>query len=333
MLAVLRGPQARIVVAVERDLRRWMKQAIVAIEDKRFYEHRGVDVHGIVRARLAGRPPQAGRPGRLDDHAAVRQERATPTSQRSIGRKLKEAALAWQLEQRWSKDRILTAYLNTIYFGNGAYGVEQAARIYFRHGADDARRSAEAALLAGIPRTRASTTRSPTRRRARERRNLVLQPMLDQGDITYAEYANASTAPLPKPGGRPPPRRRSGPAPYFANYVKQQLVDRYGAGRVFGGGLTRADDDRPRTCSSSRGRRSRSGCRPERARRPRSSRSTRATARVLAMVGGSNYHKSQFNLAVAGRAPAGLVVQAVRARDRARRTGSRPSTTFDVEAR
>src|SRR5947208_13154858 len=74
------------------------------------------------------------------------------SDQRSIARKLREAALAWQLEQRWSKDRILTAYLNTIYFGNGAYGVEQAAQTYFHHSAAPGKLTlAEAALLAGIP--------------------------------------------------------------------------------------------------------------------------------------------------------------------------------------
>ena len=72
------------------------------------------------------------------------------TSQKSIGRKLFEAALAWQLEQRWTKDQILTAYLNTVYFGNGAYGVEQASHIYFHHRAATMK-PAEAALLAGIP--------------------------------------------------------------------------------------------------------------------------------------------------------------------------------------
>ena len=112
-----------------------MKLAIVAIEDKRFYEHRGIDVHGIVRAVWEDvRHKQV-----VEGGSTITQQFVKNTyrkSQRSIGRKLKEAALAWQLEQRWSKDRILTAYLNTIYFGNGAYGVQQAALTYFHHGAD-----------------------------------------------------------------------------------------------------------------------------------------------------------------------------------------------------
>ncbi len=126
-----------------------MKLAIVAIEDKRFYEHRGVDVHGIMRAVWQDvRHKQV-----VEGGSTITQQFVKNTytkNQRSIGRKLKEAALAWQLEQRWSKDRILTAYLNTIYFGNGAYGVQQAALTYFHHGADKLG-WAEAALLAGIP--------------------------------------------------------------------------------------------------------------------------------------------------------------------------------------
>src|SRR6476619_3162238 len=134
VLAVLRGSQSRILVPSAK-IAPLMKQAIVAIEDKRFYEHRGVDVHGIMRAVW-----QDLRNKRVvEGGSTITQQFVKNTyvkSQRSIGRKLKEAALAWQLEQRWSKDRILTAYLNTIYFGNGAYGIQQASLTYFHHPAD-----------------------------------------------------------------------------------------------------------------------------------------------------------------------------------------------------
>ena len=111
-----------------------MKQAIVAVEDRRFFEHRGVDVHGILRAVWQDvRNKKVVQGGSTITQQFVKN--ASPNEQRSIGRKLKEAALAWQLEQRWPKDRILTAYLNTIYFGNGAYGIEQAAeRLLRQHG-------------------------------------------------------------------------------------------------------------------------------------------------------------------------------------------------------
>ena len=125
-----------------------MKQAIVAIEDKRFYEHRGIDLHGMARALW----PTSQR-GLVQGGSTITQQfvkNAYVANERSIARKLKEAALAWQLEQRWSKDHILTAYLNTIYFGNGAYGVQQAALTYFGKRAADLTLP-EAALLAGIP--------------------------------------------------------------------------------------------------------------------------------------------------------------------------------------
>ena len=135
VLAVLRGAESRVIVPSD-EITPVMKQAIVAIEDRRFFEHRGVDLHAIFRAVWAditsGNVVQGG--------STITQQfikNAYVHSAPSISRKLKEAALAWQLEQRWSKDRILTAYLNTIYFGNGAYGIQQAARIYFDKSARD----------------------------------------------------------------------------------------------------------------------------------------------------------------------------------------------------
>ena len=114
-----------------------MKQAIVATEDKRFYQHRGIDIRGMARALWTDIRAQ----GRVQGGSTITQQfvkNALTGNHRSVFRKLKEAALAWQLEQKWPKDRILTAYLNTIYFGNGAYGVERAARTYFGHGAAEA---------------------------------------------------------------------------------------------------------------------------------------------------------------------------------------------------
>src|SRR6185437_12162780 len=230
-----RGSQSRILLRSDQ-ISPLMKQAIVAIEDKRFYEHRGVDVHGIMRAIWEDLRNNAV----VQGGSTITQQFVKNTytnNQRSIARKLREAALAWQLEQRWSKDRILTAYLNTIYFGNGAYGVEQAAQTYFHHGAGPGKLSlAQAALLAGIPEDPAAYDPAANPGAAKARRNVVLKQMLDQGDITFADYKHALNTKLPSrqriqlPGDQ-------GPAQYFANYVKQQLVDRYGSGRVFGGGL------------------------------------------------------------------------------------------------
>ena len=145
VLAVLRGSESRIIVPSGKIDER-MKHAIVAVEDKRFYEHGGVDFHAIVRALYADvRNKKV-----VEGGSTITQQFIKNTylhNEQSIGRKLKEAALAWQLSQRWSKDRILTAYLNTIYFGNGAYGVEEASRVYFGESAKDLD-PAQSALLA-----------------------------------------------------------------------------------------------------------------------------------------------------------------------------------------
>ncbi len=295
ILAVLRGSQSRILVPSD-NIAPLMKQAIVAIEDKRVYEHRGVDVHGIMRAVW-----QDVRNKRVvEGGSTITQQFVKNTyvkSQRSISRKLKEAALAWQLEQRWSKDRILTAYLNTIYFGNGAYGVQQAALTYFHHPAEHLG-LAEAALLAGIPSDPARYDPVANPKAARERRDIVLRQMLDQGDITYRDYANATRARLP----RPDEVRLSdteGPAPYFTNYVKQQLIDRYGSGRVFGGGLrvkTTIDLNIQRFARQAITKWLTNPNGPSAALVAVDPRD----GSVLAMIGGNNYRKSQFNLAVQG---------------------------------
>jgi penicillin-binding protein 1A len=148
VLATLRGDESRVVVKSDA-IAPVMKQAIVAVEDRRFWQHQGVDFRGIARAVWAdARNKRVVQGGSTITQQFVKN---TYTKQeRTISRKLKEAALAWQLERRWSKDRILTAYLNTIYFGNGAYGIEMAARVYFHSHAKDLT-LAQAALLAGLP--------------------------------------------------------------------------------------------------------------------------------------------------------------------------------------
>jgi penicillin-binding protein 1A len=295
VLAVLRGSESRIIVSSRRISPR-MKQAIVAVEDKRFYEHRGVDVHAIMRAVWQDVRHKAV----VEGGSTITQQFVKNTyvhNQRSIGRKLKEAALAWQLEQRWSKDRILTAYLNTIYFGNGAYGVEQAARTYFHHSAEQMT-WAEASLLAGIPSDPSQYDPVASPRAARARRDIVLRDLLEQGDITRREFVFARQQTLPRPEDVHLPGKQ-GPAPYFTNYVKQQLVDRYGSGKVFGAGLrvhTTIDLNVQRMA-----RRAITKWLPD----PHGPSAALVAidprnGKVLAMIGGNSYRKSQFNLAVQG---------------------------------
>jgi penicillin-binding protein 1A len=295
VLAVLRGSESRVLVD-STGIAPVMKQAIVAIEDQRFFEHRGVDIHGIMRAVWQDvRNKKVVQGGSTITQQFVKNTYVK--SSRTISRKLKEAALAWQLEQVWPKDRILTAYLNTIYFGNGAYGIEQAARVYFGHGASTLT-LAEAALLAGIPADPSLYNPVTNPKTTHRRRREVLQAMLDQHEITYNEFRLANRTPLPKADDVHLPGTR-GPAQYFVDYVKQQLVDRYGSGKVFGGGLKVVTTIDLRL--------------QERARRAIAKVLTAPDGpaaalvaidprdgRVLAMVGGDNYRKSQFNLAVQG---------------------------------
>src|SRR5256886_12724510 len=302
-----------------------MKHAIVAIEDKRFYEHRGVDVRGMLRALWADvRDQKVVQGGSTITQQFVKN--SCVSDQRTIARKLKEAALAWQLEQRWAKDRILTAYLNTIYFGNGAYGVEQAAQTYFHHGAGLGKLTLwEAALLAGIPEDPAAFDPATNQKGARARRNLVLKEMFDQGDISRAVYGNATRRPMPSPQAIRLPGDQ-GPAQYFANYVKQQLVDRYGSGRVFGGGLkvyTTIDLKLQKMARNSIGHWLTSPTGPTAA--PAST--DPRDGRILAMFGGNNFRKSQFNLAVQGERQAGSSFKPF-VLATALKEGVAPSTTF-----
>ncbi|HZP73053.1 MAG TPA: PBP1A family penicillin-binding protein [Gaiellaceae bacterium] len=299
VLAILRGSQARVVVP-SADISPWMKHAIVAIEDKRFYEHRGVDLRGMARAVWA----DVTHHGEVQGGSTITQQfvkNAYLTSRKTIGRKLIEAALAWQLEQKWTKDQILTAYLNTVYFGNGAYGVQQAARIYFHHGAKNMR-PAEAALLAGIPEDPSLWDPVAHPKLARARRNLVLHQLYDQGYLTPRQLTDSLAYPMPNPTTVALPSTEGVAAPYFANYVKDQLVRQYGPSRAFGGGLkvtTTLNMDLQRMA-----RQAIAQVLPQNGTNPAVALVAIDTQHdpgaVLAMVGGANYHKNQFNLATQG---------------------------------
>jgi penicillin-binding protein 1A len=324
VLAVLRGSESRVLIDSIDDVAPIMRQAIVAVEDRRFYEHNGVDLRGIARALWSDIRSRSV----VEGGSTITQQfvkNAYIRNEQSLGRKVREAALAWQLEQRWSKDRILTAYLNTIYFGNGAYGIQQAARTYFGKGASRLGLH-EAALLAGIP---ASPTQYDpvTRPRAAEaRRRFVLQRMFEDGLITVGARRWANRQPLPRPQDVGLPGTR-GPAPYFVNYVADQLVARFGAGRVFGGGLrvtTTIDLRLQRLARKAIERVLRDPDGPNAALVAIDPR----TGAVRAMVGGQSYRKSQFNLATqAERQPGSSFKPIVLAT--ALRQGISPSTRFD----
>jgi penicillin-binding protein 1A len=296
VLSILRGEQARILVP-STGVSPWMKHAIVAIEDKRFYEHRGVDLRGMARALWA----DISNRGTVQGGSTITQQfvkNAYLTSEKSVGRKLFEAALAWQLEQRWSKDRILTAYLNTVYFGNGAYGVEQAARIYFHHKAK-ALKPYEAALLAGIPEDPSRWDPVAHPQAAKGRRDLVLHQLYLQGYLTQSQYVNSLVKALPNPRDVGLPSTQGAAAPFFANYVKDQLIKQLGPARTLGGGLrvtTTLDVGLQKIAREAVASVLPAGSGPTASMVVLDAN----TGAVLAMVGGENYHEHQFNLATQG---------------------------------
>ncbi len=326
VLAVLRGSEARTLVEYD-DIADPMRHAIVAIEDRRFWEHDGIDLRGIGRALVADIRQQKV----VEGGSTITQQfvkNALDRDQKTIGRKVREAAFAWQLErddENWPKRRILTAYLNTIYFGNGAYGVQQAALTYFDHGAKDLT-IAESALLAGIPAdpNRYDPVANPEA--ALMRRELVLKAMLEVSKITPAQYAQANATDLPKPEDVRLPGTE-GPAQHFVNYVKQQLIDKYGSAQVFGGGLKVRTTIDLELQQQARDAISKWLTNPEGPSAALVAIDPRNGA-VRAMVGGNNYRKSQFNLAVQGvRQPGSAFKPFVLAT--ALRQGISPATHFE----
>ncbi|HSF06903.1 MAG TPA: penicillin-binding protein 1A [Methylomirabilota bacterium] len=281
-----------------------LREAVIATEDHRFYSHWGLDPIGIARAIV-----QNYRRGRIVEGGSTITQQLTKvlflTPDKSLERKLKEAVLALELERRYSKDRILEMYLNQVYFGHGAFGVEAAARTYFGKSVTelDVR---EAALLGGLP--RAPTSYSPFEHpdAAKQRRETVLRRMAEYGTIKEAEAQRLARTDL----GLIPPERRRTTGQYFLEYVQGVLETRYGADLVFKGGLNvyttlnpwmqlaaeqaMRDGLKSLETRTSRGK---PGEHPEGALvtiEPQ-------TGYVKAMVGGYDFSRSEFNRAVLAR--------------------------------
>jgi penicillin-binding protein 1A len=250
-IATLTNNEGRILLSSEQ-ISPIVKEAVVSIEDQRFYDHRGVDFQGIARAVVQDISSGSAKQGASTITQQFVKNALAAQQDRTVFQKLREAALAYHLERQWSKDKILTEYLNEIYFGEGATGIEAAARTYFGYNhpgcgeSDDAPTCAsqlfpwEAAMLAGIISSPSAYSPRNFPESALARRNLVLQRMMESGYITEEEYSqyipNAGETALPEPDDIAPPAENS-QAPYFTSWLRQQLVDRYGAGEAFGGGL------------------------------------------------------------------------------------------------
>jgi len=210
-----------------------VKAAFLSAEDKNFYNHPGIDITGLGRAALryvTGGPTQGG--------STITQQVAKNfllTNEQTIDRKIKEAILSFRIEQAYPKDRILELYLNEIYFGLGAYGIAGAALTYFDKSVNELTIS-EVAYLAALPKGPSNYHPYKHTDRAIERRNWVIDQMVDNGYVTREEGAKAKAEPL---GVKP---RRNGTylfaGEYFTEEVRRQIIARYGENALYEGGLS-----------------------------------------------------------------------------------------------
>jgi penicillin-binding protein 1A len=210
----------------------YLRAALIATEDRKFYSHSGLDLKGIARAVikdiLAGEFAEGA--------STITQQLAKTlflTSRKTMVRKLKEAILALQLERRYTKDEILALYLNQVYFGSGAYGVKSAAEIFFNKSVRELSLS-ECALIAGMPKSPSRFSPLVNQELALKRRNMVLRQMQITGIISLKDYKQAVAETI-RLGTK---NKDSAKSPYFVAYVKKHLEDVLGASRLYKGGLS-----------------------------------------------------------------------------------------------
>lgn len=282
-----------------------LKSGLIATEDREFYKHSGVYLKGILRAAI--RNLQAGE--YAEGASTITQQLAKTlflTPKKTLVRKIKEAILAFQIERRYTKDEILELYLNQIYFGSGAYGVESAANIFFGKPVE-ALNLPECALIAAMPRAPSRYSPLVNKDLARQRRNIVLKQMRQTGIITQDEYLEASKQPVIL-GNR---RHTDVKAPYFIDTVQKDLEAALGSSLLYKGGLsvyTSLDYDLQQSAEKAvetglaaleKRMRGKGGhhARPQAALVALEADS----GAILAMVGGRSYASSAFNRATSAR--------------------------------
>ncbi|AHY45787.1 penicillin-binding protein, 1A family [Rubrobacter radiotolerans] len=295
VISELYGVQNRFVVDLE-EVDPTLQDAVVAIEDHRFYQHRGLDFEAIARAAQRNVETLSIQEGGSTITQQLIKNTYIPQEQRAVAsfqRKIDEAALAWQYEKENSKDEILEQYLNTVYFGANAYGAEAAARTYFNKSASELE-LAESALLAGIINLPGAYDPFNDPESAQARRNVVLDSMLRYGFINEEEHAQATASEIELSRGRVEARDDN---EYFLDAVRREIAREYGDEAVYEGGLNiyttldpRLQAEASRAVDSvvdpSVGDPSASlvSIEPQ-------------TGAVRAMVGGSDFEQVKFNLA------------------------------------
>ncbi|MGI8807911.1 MAG: transglycosylase domain-containing protein [Acidimicrobiales bacterium] len=305
-IGLLRKFDTSIPVKVT-DIPEVLKQAVVAVEDKRFYSHGGIDPMGAVRALWAdvrGREVVQG--GSTITQQYVKN--VYTSGERTLARKIREAVLASQLDRKVTKDEILYRYLSNIYLGGGAYGIGAAAESYFKKPVNDLNAS-ESAMLAGLISAPSDFEPRTNPNQAEINRVFVLDEMLSQNRLDPVRHAEAVTQKLffptsdkPKPDGPAttvhPLELQSSSQPYYVDYVRRYLSARYGDDIVYRGGLKveTALDPKLQTLAEESVKKALAGTSP-----PLEMAMVTVepgTGYVKAMVGGRDFSKSQVNLAL-----------------------------------
>ncbi len=272
-----------------------LRQAVIAVEDKDFYKHGGISLFGIVRAAwnniISGEIEQGG--------STITQQYVKNVytgAERTITRKIKEAMLAMKVDKQYSKNQILARYLNTVYFGKGAYGVEAAARTYFGRPARQLT-PLQSATLAGIIQLPGRYDPVDHPEAAKGRRNVVLDLMAQQGYIPRAEADELKTRPIEVRRGSP---RASGRFPYFIDYVRRQTLAEFGEELTYSGGL------RIHTTVDSAWQQAAEDAVASHLTEPKGPIGALVavdprSGAVRALVGGRDFNKSKFNAAIQAR--------------------------------
>ena len=213
------------------DIPHFLKAGLVATEDRNFYRHSGIDLKGILRALI--RDIQARE--FVEGASTITQQLAKTlflTSSKTLPRKIKEAILAFQIERRYTKDEILELYLNQIYLGSGAYGVESAAGIFFGKSVNSLSLP-ECALIAAMPKAPSRFSPLVNRELAERRRNIVLKQMFTNGIIQESDYQTALKTPVSTSGHKATASKSS----YFVEHAKRELEKELGPSQLYKGGL------------------------------------------------------------------------------------------------
>ncbi len=285
-----------------------LQNATIAFEDRRFYQNTGIDPKGIGRSLWSNftHGDLHGEGGStITQQLARNMGVGGLTRQKSFGRKFNEMIIASQINNSYTKQQILEMYLNQVNYGSGAYGVEAAAEVYFNKHAKQLD-LAQCALIAGLPNRPAEFNPYKSKEAAQGQRKRVLDQMLGQSYITPAQYSQAIAEPIKLAGAKAPPQgSQIFHAPYFVSYVVDQLRRKYGADRLYEGNLKVyttlnwtmqqiAEQEVKQGISNAHQYGASQGALvcldPQ-------------TGEIKAMVGGTDYKKSQVNYAVHGRQP------------------------------